>query len=96
MAVQGLWEDIMNLSSKINKLQNGLRQYGKTVLITRKQVWLKEQDSVATKYIVTEPVEEWSEKWDKMIVKQVPLKETYSQIELVKFLADLVKEVRSG
>lgn len=86
----------MNLSSKINKLQNGLREYGKIILINRKQVWLKEQDSVATKYIVTEPVEEWSEKWQKMIVRHIPLKETYSQIELVKFLADLVKEVRGG
>lgn len=86
----------MNLSSKINKLQNGLREYGKIVLINRKQVWIKEQDCVATKYIVTEPVEEWSEKWGKMIIKQIPLKDTYSQIELVTFLADLLKEVRSG
>lgn len=86
----------MNLSSKINKLQSGLKEYGKTVLINRKQVWIKEKDSVVTKYIVTEPVEEWSEKWDKMIVKQVNLLDTYSQIELIKFLSDLLKEVRGG
>lgn len=86
----------MNLSRKINKLQKGLKEYGKTVLINRKQVWIKETDSVVTKYIVTEPVEEWSEKWDKMIIKHKPLKETYSQIDLIKFLADLLQEVRSG
>lgn len=86
----------MNLSSKINKLQKGLQEYGKTILINRKQVWLKEKDTVVTKYIVTEPKEVWSDKWGKMIVKQAQLKDTYSQVELVKFLAKLFKEVRDG
>lgn len=86
----------MNLSSKINKLQKGLKEYGKTVLINRKQVWIKESNKVVTKYIVTEPKEQWSEKWGKMIVKQIKLKSTYSQVDLIKFLADLLKEVRSG
>ena len=86
----------MNLSSKINKLQKGLKEYGKTVLINRKQVWIKESNKVVTKYIVTEPKEQWSEKWGKMIVKHIKLKSTYSQVDLIKFLADLLKEVRSG
>ena len=85
----------MNLKSKINKLQQALRVYGKVILINRHQVYIKDKDRVCTLYVVTEP-KEITQNDGTVKKKNVPLFQTYSQVEVVKRLAELVKEVQGG
>lgn len=78
----------MNLKSKINKLQRGLQSYGVILLINRQQIYLSDKDAICTKYVVKMPGEHKK--------KYTIVFDGFSQVELVKFLAEKLKEVQNG
>ena len=86
----------MNLKSKINKLQRGIQSYGFILLINRQQVYLSDKDAICTKYVVKTPTEVFDEKSGEYKKKQIIVFDGFSQIELVKFLAEKLKEVQNG
>lgn len=86
----------MNLKSKINKLQRGLQSYGLILLINRHQVYLRDKDAICTKYIVKTPTKVLDDKYGEYKNKQIVIFDGFSQVELVKFLAEKLKEVQNG
>ena len=86
----------MNLKSKINKLQRGIQSYGLILLINRQQIYISDKDAICTKYIVKTPTDVLNEKTGEYERKYIVVFDGFSQVELVKFLAEKLKEVQDG
>lgn len=86
----------MNLKSKINKLQRALQAYGYIALINRQQIYLSDKNAICTKYIVKTPKEIFDNKTQEYKRKYETIFDGFSQVELVKFLANKISEVQNG
>lgn len=80
-----------NLNQLIKKLQLAILNKGVKVKINTNQFLIQEQDRMATCYTVTQ--RKWSDKKSRM-TDQVVLK-TCSTVEVIKFLANLLEELKN-
>ena len=77
-------------------MQRGLQFYGIILLINRQQIYLADKNAICTKYVVKTPTEVFDEKSGEYKKKQIIIFDGFSQVELVKFLAEKLKEVQNG
>lgn len=82
----------MNLRALSKRMQNALLQKGVRVSINQLQRYSEKAERMVTKYVVTQPKYfKDEEKW-----KNVTICETYQIIDVVKTLADLLKDDGGG